>query len=43
MNETRKPPIIQTPLYERQKQDLARRQREHKRLVARIKKASKQP
>jgi hypothetical protein len=39
--QTRKPPIIQTPLYERQKQLIAQREREHKRLVARILKTNK--
>ncbi len=43
MRETlaRKPPSITTPLYERQKQETAQRQREHKKLVAAIKRANK--
>ena len=39
--QTRKPPVIQTPLYERQKQELAQREREHKRLVAAIRRANR--
>ena len=39
--QTRKPPTITTPLYERQKQEIAQRQREHKRLVAAIRRANK--
>ncbi len=43
MRETlaRKPPTITTPLYERQKQEIARRQREHRKLVAAIRRANK--
>ena len=32
----RQRPIVQTPFYERQKQQIVQREREHKRLVARI-------
>ena len=39
--QTRKTPIVQTPFYERQKQLIAQREREHKRLVARILKTNK--
>lgn len=39
--QTRRTPIIQTPLYERQKQQIAQREREHKRLVAQILKTNK--
>ncbi len=38
---TRQKPIVQTPFYERQKQQIAQREREHKGLVARILKTNK--